>query len=175
MQGSNWGGAAAKKIRGGGKITRNTRESANQRNSLRPQRTLAHAALSRRGVRPMSAVTAICRKRPCQSEPRSPKRIWQRNGGKGMRTKNSTFPFLCLHSFASIPLPTTPLPRSRAPSYVVQWEFSHVLFSRVIGTTNLHNRLSGFSVVRACHAPPPKPLKRLPDSPPRQHPAEAGC
>ena len=61
-----------------------------------------------------SAATAVRRKRRGQpeSEPQSPKRIWQRNGGKGMKTKNFPVP---------IPLPQflcqkTPLPHSRAPS-----------------------------------------------------------
>ena len=42
---------------------------------------------------------------PRRREPRFPKRIWQRNGGKGMKTKSCHLPiplppFLCRHSFA---------------------------------------------------------------------------
>ena len=40
------------------------------------------------------------RRREPDVESQSSKRIWQRNGGKGMKTKKSLSPFLCLHSFA---------------------------------------------------------------------------
>ena len=70
--------------------------------------------LRHRGARVLrtSAAAAIRRTRRGQpeSEPQSPKRIWQRNGGKGMKTKLSPSPFLCLHSFAqnsAVPLPSS--------------------------------------------------------------------
>ena len=66
------------------------------------------SALSAHGFAPRSAATAIRPTHRCQpeSEPQSPKRIWPRNGGKGMKTKSLPAP---------IPLPPFLCPQFRCP------------------------------------------------------------